>query len=356
LRGFPQAGRALELLSFSPRPFSAGSVVKTPNGKVFVKRHHFSVRDAEGLREEHGFIEYLAGRTDLVQPALAREDGETVATEGDWSYEVHPLARGVDAYEEALSWTPFMSVEHARAAGRAMAQLHRAAEGYEAPARKARQLVTSFTLFAGGDPIAAAEDYLKPRAELRGYLEQSMWRESFQEIILPLYAKLAPWVGCLEPLWTHNDLHASNMTWATDGDSGEVTGVFDFGLADRTNAVHDIATAIERNIVEWLRIGEPGIVHFDQLDALLRGYEELLPLGYEQAQALVALLPLVHCEFALSEADYFLSILRSEEKADLAWDGYFLGHERWFGGAEGRELISYLERWAAGKLPVEGKR
>ena len=39
LRRYPQAGGAERLLSRSPRPFSAASVVATPAGAVFVKRH-----------------------------------------------------------------------------------------------------------------------------------------------------------------------------------------------------------------------------------------------------------------------------------------------------------------------------
>jgi len=109
------------LLTHSPRPFSAASVVATPQGKVFLKRHHRSIRDAEGLSEEHSFISWLAQRTTLVQPPLATPTGETTATEGDWTYEVHPLAHGVDAYQDALSWTPFRSIHHAQSAGQAMA-------------------------------------------------------------------------------------------------------------------------------------------------------------------------------------------------------------------------------------------
>ena len=33
-----------------------------------------------------------------------------------------------------------------------------------------------------------------------------------------------------------------------------MSAVIDFGLADRTNAVRDIATAIERNRVQWLAL------------------------------------------------------------------------------------------------------
>jgi len=380
LRGYPQAGGAVRLLSFSPRPFSAASVVAKPVGNVFVKRHHCSVRDREGLREEHRFIAHLAASLDelasepdggldgpntipkLVQPVFADLDGNTAVTVGDWIYEVHPLAMGKDLYEQALSWTPFLTSSHACAAGRGLARLHRASEGYDAPARKTQQLVTSFSIFAGGDPLELMEDYLEKRPVLREYVEQRDWRGSFDELMLPLFADLAPWLSGLRPLWTHNDFHASNLTWSEPSknpnnynESSQVLGVIDFGLADRTNAVHDIATAIERNIVEWLRMedSEADIVHLDHLDALLAGYEEISPLSYEEARALVAMLPLVHCEFALSETDYFLSILRSEEKAYLAYEGYFLAHTRWFGSVQGQRLLAHLAQWAEGQSRVK---
>ena len=96
------------------------------------------------------------------------------------------------------------------------------------------------------------------------------------------------------------------------------------------------------------------MLHLDHLDALLAGYEELSPLSYEEARALVAILPLVHCEFALSETDYFLSVLQSPEKAYRAYEGYFLAHAEWFRGAEGRRLLEHLEQWAEDKPRVRG--
>ena len=54
------------------------------------------------------------------------------------------------------------------------------------------------------------------------------------------------------PLWTHNDRHASNLFWSDAGANARPVAVIDFGLADRTNAVHDLAHAIERNIVDGL--------------------------------------------------------------------------------------------------------
>jgi Ser/Thr protein kinase RdoA (MazF antagonist) len=370
LRQYPQAGGAEQLLSFSPRPFSAASVVATPLGKVFVKRHPLAVRDREGLLEEHRLIAHLAGAAwggsghschsdhsaserGLVQPVLANTLGETVVTNGGWSYEVHPLAQGVDVYEQALSWTPFHSSNHAYAAGRALARLHLAAKGYDAPRRGTRQLVTSFTIFAqgfagdiAGDPITRMEAYLASRPLLQKYADERDWRNSFHELLMPLFGNLKPWLGHLLPLWTHNDFHASNLMWSGDD---EVSAIIDFGLADRTDAIHDIATAIERNIIEWLRMDEPEVTqwHADHLDGLLAGYEELSPLSYEERQALVAILPLVHCEFALSETDYFLSILHSQDKAYLGYERFFLAHAEWFRNGQGRGLLEHLERWAA---------
>ena len=390
LRRYPQAGGAERILSHSPRPFSSASLVATPHGPVFVKRHASAVRDREGLLEEHRLIAHLAESfreadrasrvgssiwARLVQPALADREGETVACIGEWTYEVHPPARGLDVYEEVVSWKPFRSSGHARAAGRALAQLHHAAKGYAASARKPQQLVTSFTIFSGNlpckgsadaaafgrpedIPIRQMEAYLELRPKLREYAEKRDWRRSFDELLLPLYRDLQPWLPHLKPLWTHNDFHASNLTWSADSEDASVCGIIDFGLADRTNAVHDIANAIERSIVEWLRIGDPHayLVHYDHLDALLAGYEELFPLSYEEARALTAMLPLVHCEFALSETDYFLSILHSEEKTYLAYEGYFLAHAQWFGSPQGRRMLAHLQAWADNASRCWGSR
>lgn len=366
LRRYPQVDIAQEIVSISPRPFSAASVVATSKGNVFVKRHPQSVRDREGLLEEHRLLAHLAMHLDIdkisadkvgadevvVPTVLADIEGETAIVDGEWTYEVHCVADGVDSYGEAISWTPFRCAQHAHAAGRALAQLHSAARGFDAPARKMQQLISSFTIFAADDPIARMEEYLAHRPALQQYAEQRDWRASFHDLLLPLYHKLKPWLAYLEPLWTHNDLHASNLIWTSASQDAQVRSVIDLGLADRTNAVHDIATAIERNVIEWLRLVDPdhdsagSMVHLDHLDAMLAGYEEIRLLGYEEAKALVAMLPLVHCEFALSETDYFLSILHSPEKAYLGYENYFLAHAEWFHSMQGRELLAHLDTWA----------
>jgi len=348
LRRFPQAQKAERILSFSPRPFSAASVVETPLGNVFVKRHHRAVRDKDSLHEEHRWLDFLSRRDTLVKKPLEDRSGETAIEIGEWTYEVHPVGDGLDLYETEQSWTPFLSVGHARHAGRALARLHAASAGYDAPARKAATLVTSFEVFSRDDPWPELARYAEERPTLHGYLAKRDWLLETQETFLPFHNHLRKFLPVFQPLWTHNDFHGSNLFWSNSSSAAEVTDIIDVGLADRTNALHDIATAIERNGVEWLQMHDASRdpLHLEQIDALLSGYEEMHPLSRDEAEAVVALLPLVHAEFALSEADYFLRVLKSQEKADLAYIGYFLGHARWFNSGTGKQLLSHLQSWA----------
>jgi Ser/Thr protein kinase RdoA (MazF antagonist) len=348
LRRFPQAQRATRILSYSPRPFSAASVVETIGRKVFVKRHHCSVRNMDSLLEEHRWLNHMSERTALVKRPLEDQSGETVVTMGEWTYEVHPHGDGIDFYEKAQSWTPFVSVGHSRNAGRALARLHAASAGYDAPPRQVGTLVTSFQVFADAHPWPQLARYARERPALEAYLAKRGRLHEARETFEPLHNRLRPFLAIFQPLWTHNDFHASNLLWSNASPEAEVTDIIDVGLADRTNALHDLATAIERNGVEWLKIHDTSRdpVNLDQIEALLCGYEGWHPLSRVEAEALVALLPLVHAEFALSETDYFLRVLRSEEKADLAYIGYFLGHARWFGTAAGQRLLDDFGSWA----------
>jgi Ser/Thr protein kinase RdoA (MazF antagonist) len=347
-RSFPQAQRAERILSYSPRPFSAASIVQTPVGKVFVKRHHHSVRDRDSLLEEHRWLDHLSQRTPLVKRPLQDKFGETAITHGDWTYEVHPHGDGRDLYEEAQSWTPFLSSAHARHAGRALAELHCASAGYDARVRDPAPLVTSFQVFAQRGPWPVLQKYVEQRPGLRSYLAGRDWLSKTQEIFGPLHEKLRTFLPVFQPLWTHNDFHASNLLWSNESAEAIVTDIFDMGLADRTTAIHDVATAIERNGVEWLQIHNASCdpLHLHQIDELLQGYEESHPFSRDEADALVALLPLVHAEFALSEVHYFFGVLKSREKADVAYLEYFLGHARWFGSDRGKQLLDHLHAWA----------
>ncbi len=352
LAQFPELGEPTHILSASPRPFSAAGVVATQSARVFIKRHHRAVRDREGLLEEHRFLSHLLTYGAAVPRVLASTSGETAIKIGDWTYEVHEIPPGIDLYEDAISWTPFRSASHALSAGAALARLHLAAQNFNAPLREPRPLVASFTIFAAIDPFAAMKRYLAARPSVSAIGSVHACAEQALEFLAPFHTNLAPLLPALAPLWTHNDLHASNLFWSDSEPSANLTAhataIIDFGLADRTNAVHDIAHAIERNIVEWLAlVNDPAhpddvSIHLDHLEALLDGYESIRPLSSEESAALAPMTALCHAEFALSEADYFLGVLRSEEKAAMACDGWLVGHARWFSSAPGRALLGAL--------------
>ncbi|MGR3868195.1 phosphotransferase enzyme family protein [Streptomyces graminifolii] len=316
----------------SPRPLSAAAVVERSDRRLFVKRHHTSVRTPAGLAEEHAFLRHLRLRGAPVVEVL------DLATRDEWTYEVHAAGVGIDLYRDALSWSPFRSPGHARAAGEALARLHLAAEDFDAPRRRVQPLVASFTVFASPDPLPELERYVEERPQLAKGLADFPWREDTQRVLLPLYENLAPHLPQLAPLWTHNDWHASNLLW---NERGSVATALDFGMSDRTTAVHDLATAIERNTVQWLKPGFP--VRDADAVALLKGYQSVRPLTPAESKALPALLPLVHAEFALSELGYFHGVTRSPENTRLAYE-YYVGHAEWFSGESGQRLLDLVRR------------
>jgi Ser/Thr protein kinase RdoA (MazF antagonist) len=354
---FPELGPPQEILTISPRPLSAAGVVRTSRGKVFVKRHHRSVRDREGLLEEHRFLTHLLTAGVSVPRVFASESDHTEIEIGKWTYEIHEIPKGVDLYEDAISWTPFRTAAHAHAAGQALARLHVAAQGFDAPRRKPQPLVASFTIFAAADPARALERYLTARPSLASSAAVRVCCKHALQLLAPFHTQLMTLLPALPLLWTHNDLHASNLLWSDSGNDAQAAAMIDFGLADRTNAVHDIANAIERNVVEWLQlVADPAhpdevTVHFDHLRALLDGYEAVRALSVDEAAALAPMTALCHAEFALSEADYFLGVLHAQDRAPMAYDGWLVGHARWFRCAAGRGLLAAIERWAANREP-----
>ena len=356
---FHGLGEAMEILSVSPRPFSAASVVATSAGRVFIKRHHRTVRDAEGLHEEHRFMEHLRAHGAPAPRVFAALSGETAIEMGEWTYEVHEAPEGVDLYVDALSWTPFQTAAHARSAGQALARLHLASEGFEAPRRKPQPLVAGFTIFAAQNPLEELQNYMSARPALAESAAAREYGKQALELLAPFHAELMPILPVLKPLWTHNDLHASNLLWSGGGPNAQVTAIIDFGLSDRTNAVCDLAQAIERSIVEWITLmNDPAHpenvgVHLDQFDALLDGYGSVRPLSDEEAAALAPMIALCHAEFALTEADYYLGVLHSEGSARVALDDYLVGHARWFRSPSGERLLDALRRWAEMRERVE---
>ncbi|WP_417068428.1 phosphotransferase enzyme family protein [Niveibacterium terrae] len=337
LARYPGQGHLLSLGWHSPRPFSAASLVETSTGRLFVKRHHSAVRTATTLGEEHRFIDHLARRGAPVAAILRTTEGLSAVSEGGWVFEVHRTAPGEDLYRDALSWTPFLSPEHAWAAGRALAELHRAAEGFTAAPRSTPVLVANFRLFGAANPVAAIEASFAHRPALAEALADRDWRREIGETLLPFHARLRPRLAAQTALWTHGDWHASNLLWS----GNEVRSVLDFGLADRNFALFDLATAIERNGIGWLDLdeGRDAEVQYEQIAALLAAYASLRPF---EAETLAALLPLVHADFALSEVEYFHGIVGSPENTSVAYQRYLLGHTQWFSEGSGRLLLERI--------------
>ena len=360
LRRYPQAAGARALTWRSPRPLSAAGLVETAcGGSLFVKRHHWRVRSLDGLHEEHAFLGHLRRGGAAVVDVLTDDEGHSALAAGEWTYEVHSVGDGEDLYREAISWSPFTRPGHARAAGRALAELHEAARGYAAPARAPRQLTAGFSIFAGGDPIAAVDQYAAARPALAEDLSARSWRDDVERWHLPHHERLRPHLAALEPLWTHNDFHASNLLWrpvpvsavpvstapvsTVPLSTARVSTVLDFGLCDRAFAVHDLATAIERNAVEWIELdakGE-GAVHPDAALALIDGYQEIRKLTESERAALPDLLALCHADYALSEIDYFRDVTGSAQNAELAYR-YFVDHTAWFASPAGARFLDRL--------------
>jgi len=332
----------------SPRPMSAAAIVEGAGAGVFIKRHHHSVRTAATLREEHRFIAHLATAGVPVVQVLADRDGHTAIEHGDWTYELHALADGLDLYREVPSWTPMTDAGHARAAGRMLATLHLASAGYHAPQRSTHMLVARDDLIRATDPVAQLQQELRQRPALADYLSRQPWQQQLRQTVLPWHAGLVERLQAEPRLWAHNDWHASNLLWRRDGDAMEVASVLDFGLASPTSALFDLATAIERNAVAWLQL-ESGAqaVHADIALALLDGYRRVCPLSAAQVQLLADLLPLVHFDFALSEVEYFHGATGSSANADIAWHTFLLGHAQWFRSGEGQALLTALRSAAA---------
>lgn len=339
---FSDAG-AVEALSWhSPRPFSAATLVQTVDGVLLLKRHDHRVRNVAGLAEEHRFVAHLAAAGMSVPGILRTQEGASAIALGPWTYELHRQAAGDDLYRDRPSWTPFLSPDHAHAAGAALARLHRASRGYAAPARGAPPLTASLSILSAADPMAAAQAYIDARPALAGFLAERSWRRRLSALFAASGERLAPLVAGQQPLWTHNDWHPSNLLWAADG---TVETAFDFGLADRTCAAHDLATAIERTAFAWLDLGQgrdDDIADPAAALSLIAGYAATAPARGTIMEAVVRLLPLVHIEFALSEIDYFAGVVGDLDSASLAWEGYLLGHAEWFLSTAGRDFLARL--------------
>lgn len=252
---------------------------------------------------------------------------------GRWArefvYEVQRVGDGEDRYRSDFSWSPYRDIGDAAGAGAALAGLHTAAVGFDAPVRKARPLVASLHC---GDAVGEFGWHLARRPRVAAFLAGRNWYGELPGDRVELAE--------LPPLWTHGDWHPTNLLWR----GHEVSTVFDLGLADRTTAVFDLALAVERSAVDWLsiRAGGAAEVRYDQLAAFFEGYLATRSLTPAERRALPALLPLAHIGYELSEIDYFLTVVHDTRDAEIACHDWLFGHLRWYATAEGRELREFV--------------
>ncbi len=207
-------------------------------------------------------------------------------------------------------------------------------------------LTSGCEIILAADPLGEVNWLAGRRPGLAGYLDGRAWPDDLTRHVLPAIRRAAPLLAGLPRQWGHGDWHPSNLTWTSGGPDAVVAGVFDFGLANRTFAVHDLATALERATVSWLDLADPAGAEadLDAIDALLDGYESVRPLSAAEARALPEVFPVVHVEYALSEVEYFAQVVSSPGNADLAYDGYLLGHAGWFTTPPGAAVLDHLRR------------
>ncbi|MGC8498844.1 MAG: phosphotransferase enzyme family protein [Acidimicrobiales bacterium] len=333
-------GGPVRVLWHSPRPMSAGARVLVGAEQLFVKRHSRRVRSPARLEVEHRFGDHLRAHG-VRTPACRRGlDGRSVATAGPYCYEVFALAGGEDLYRDVPSWYPYQTPEHARRAGRALAHLHRAAASFAEPASDPDVLLDDVGLVSAPDLGDALAALLEARPGLARALAGYRLGADMARVLAEPVARAHAATSALARQWTHGDWHPSNLTW--DPLTGDVVSVLDLGLANRTFALHDLAVALERSVIDWLDVSGRGAIEVDvaSLDALLAGYGEIIAWSAEDRAALAATLPVAHVEFALSEVEYFGDVVGDATNRDLAYHGYLLGHTGFFATAVGTDLLA----------------
>lgn len=343
LRHYPQPGSLLRIAWHSPRPLSAACLIGTRRGEFFVKRHHRRVRSVATLSEEHRFMAHLRSHGVPIPIVLRDVDGASAVQLGDWTYEMHQRAAGLDLYREAVSWEPLTNHGHARRAGRMLATLHDASTGYRATQRDTHILVARSELIASPDPVAALRAQLPRRPGLADYLHARDWQGDLAALLAPWHPRVWRRLADQPLLWTHGDWHVSNLCWSDAGDDAGITTVLDFGLAAANCALFDLAIAIERNAIAWLTL-DTGLaaIHPRVALALIEGYRQVRALADDDVRLLADLLPLVHVDFALSEVEYFHAITHSTQNADVAYDTFLRGHALWFATLPGQTLLQAI--------------
>ncbi|MFV5381434.1 phosphotransferase enzyme family protein [Acinetobacter towneri] len=346
----------IQILWCSPRPFSSAVLVEVMQAlastgqtnfhSYFIKRSHRSFRRAQDILQEHAVLQHLASKNIPVATLMTSNCGQTALEVGDWTYEVYEKAAGFDLYIDQQSWTPFFYTEHAAKVGSLLAKLHIAMQDFpELHGRSTRYLVSNQQLLESESIVTAIQQRIDNSPELSRYFADKNLDAVFLERIFQTHRKIKHVLQQATKIWTHNDLHASNLFWSTQGADPNITAVIDFGLSDRNSALYDLAITIERNFIDWLALEHTSQINVDEagLSAFLQAYcAEIHP--QQDFSILPELLKIVHLDFAFSELEYFVGITQNLKHADAAYYDWIVGHVNWFFTEQGQQFTQTFTR------------
>lgn len=353
---YPCLQGSVQILWCSPRPFSSAVLVEVMQAlastgqtnfhSYCIKRSHRSFRRAQDILQEHAVLQHLASKNIPVATLISSNCGQTALELGDWTYEVYEKAAGFDLYVDQQSWTPFFYTEHAAKVGSLLAKLHTAMQDFpELHGRSTRYLVSNQQLLESESIVTAIQQRIDNSPELSRYFADKNLDAVFLERIFQTHRKIKHVLQQATKIWTHNDLHASNLFWSTQGADANITAVIDFGLSDRNSALYDLAITIERNFIDWLALEHTSQINVDEagLSAFLQAYCAEIH-SQQDFSILPELLKIVHLDFAFSELEYFVGITQNLKHADAAYYDWIVGHVNWFFTEQGQQFTQTFTR------------
>ena len=359
---YPCLQGSVKILWCSPRPFSSAVLIEVVQALAstgqtnlhpyFIKRSHRSFRRAQDILQEHAVLQHLASKNIPVATLITSNCGQTALEVGDWTYEVYEKAAGFDLYIDQQSWTPFFYTEHAAKVGSLLAKLHIAVQDFpELHGRSTRYLASNQQLLESENIVTAIQQRIDNSPELSRYFADKNLDAVFLERIFQTHRKIKHVLQQATKIWTHNDLHASNLFWSTQSADANITAVIDFGLSDRNSALYDLAITIERNFIDWLALEHTSQINVDEagLSAFLQAYcAEIHP--QQDFSILPELLKIVHLDFAFSELEYFVGITQNLKHADAAYYDWIVGHVNWFFTEQGQQFTQTFTRFLQREL------
>jgi Ser/Thr protein kinase RdoA (MazF antagonist) len=328
-------GRPVEIVTQHLRWLFAVAHCRWDTGEAIVKRQPAMGRRAEQLRWQHRLTNHLADRG--IPAARARN----LVAEGELWYEVFDVARGDDRYAGVDTWEPFDRDADVIAAGRMLARLHGAGEGFEP---RQPQPQTGFVVQMGLvhlAPAGAVGVLRAARPAVADYLGDRDWASEVTASYEAAFDRLRPLADRLPERPLHGDWQTNNLFFR----GNEVSSIIDFHQADYAPRVLDLAVAVERNCFFWNRISAGDDTAYDLRHArlLIDAYHGQQPLTADEIRAFPDVLATCQFEYGISFLDYYWGIEADRDKADWAWETYVLGHARWWRSPAGRAAREGIE-------------